>query len=305
MTSIPTVSVVMPVYNAELYIDEAIESILNQTFTEYEFIIIDDGSSDDSFSKICDWQTKDNRIKAIRQENIGRSLTRNRGIKLASSEFIAFMDADDISTPRRLELSYDYLKNNPKAAAVSGGYEYICMYGVPLFKAVIPFEHNEIELKLLHDIGNSFHQSASMVRRTVAEDVGGYNPKHRLGDDVGFFLKVARVGMLHNLDELFLYYRLHPTSIVAQADQSMIENCIDKLKTEWEARNLTMPENFTHWLEDGWIEKKKGDDFIRWGWNALQKGRIDIARRYAMKSLITVPLKLEVWKLIYCAVRGR
>ena len=128
------VSVVMPVYNAGLYIDEAIESILNQTLTDYEFIIIDDGSSDDSFSKICQWASKDNRIKAIKHENMGRSLTRNKGIELSTSEFIAFMDADDISTPNRLELSYNYLKNNLDVAAVSGGYEYTCMYGIPLFK---------------------------------------------------------------------------------------------------------------------------------------------------------------------------
>lgn len=299
------ISVIMPVYNAESYIDEAIESILNQTFTDYEFIIIDDGSSDNSFNKISQWQRKDKRIKAIQQENLGRSLTRNKGIEIASSEFIAFMDADDISTPRRLEISYNYLKNNSSVAAVSGGYEYTCMYGVPLFKGNIPSEHKDIELKLLHDIGNSFHQSASMIRRAVAQEVGGYNPNHRLGDDVGFFLKVARVGKLHNLDELLLYYRLHPTSIVAQANQSMVENCIIKLKTEWEARNLTMPNDFRHWLEDDVVTKKKGDDLMRWGWNALSKNRVDIARRYAVKALLTIPSKLEVWRLIYCTIRGK
>ena len=144
-----------------------------------------------------------------------------------------------------------------------------------------------------------------MVRKSVAKKVGGYNSNHKLGDDVGFFLKVARAGKLHNLDELFLYYRLHATSVVAQADHTMIENCIDKLRLEWEARNLTLPENFKHWLETDWVPKKQGEDIIRWGWNALAKGRVDIAKCYAYKALRMVPFRMEVWRLIYCVARGR
>ncbi len=114
----PLVTVLMPVFNAEKYLREAIESILNQTLIEFEFLIIDDGSSDNSISIIRSYS--DSRIRFIQNEhNLGISKTLNRGIELASAELIARMDADDISYPQRLQKQYDYINNNEDCALLS------------------------------------------------------------------------------------------------------------------------------------------------------------------------------------------
>ena len=111
-SSSPLVTVLMSVYNGEKYFPETIESILNQTFTNFEFLIIDDGSSDNSIKIIESYD--DPRIRLIcNDENIGQTKTLNKGIKLAKGNFIARSDQDDISSSNRLFIQYNYLNNNP------------------------------------------------------------------------------------------------------------------------------------------------------------------------------------------------
>ncbi|USN57519.1 MAG: glycosyltransferase family 2 protein [Candidatus Peribacteria bacterium] len=119
MTYTPLISVIMPVYNTERFVGEAIESILNQTFTDFEFIVIDDGSTDSSREIIQHYAQQDQRIRAFQnEENKGISYTRNKLIELTNTNYIATQDSDDISLPQRLELSYNYLENHPKCAVV-------------------------------------------------------------------------------------------------------------------------------------------------------------------------------------------
>src|SRR5688572_20082581 len=114
----PLVTVLMPVYNAEKYLREAMDSILKQTLTDFEFLIIDDGSKDNSVDIINAYT--DPRIRLVKNEhNLGISKTLNRGIEMASAELIARMDADDISYPARLQNQYDYFQKNPECALLS------------------------------------------------------------------------------------------------------------------------------------------------------------------------------------------
>jgi glycosyltransferase involved in cell wall biosynthesis len=119
----PTVSVVMPVYNGEPYLKEAVESILNQTFSDFEFIIIDDGSTDNSWDILIAYAAQDSRIVLSRNpENIKLIKTLNKGLNLARGEYIARMDADDISLPERLERQVAYLQRHPEVGLVGTGY---------------------------------------------------------------------------------------------------------------------------------------------------------------------------------------
>ena len=107
------ISVIMPVYNTASFLKEAIDSILNQTFIDFEFIIIDDFSDDWSYEILKNYQEKDNRIKLFRNEkNMWISFTRNKLISLTSTNYILSQDSDDISLDNRLELSYNFLENN-------------------------------------------------------------------------------------------------------------------------------------------------------------------------------------------------
>jgi len=300
----PFVSVVMPVFNAALYLDEAIESILQQTLLDFELIIINDGSTDDSLAMLENWKSTDSRIRLYDQANKGRSFTRNRGLSLATTEFLVMMDADDISMPNRLQLCYDYLHHHPNVVAVSGQFETMCMYGVPLHKSSVPIEHTLIEKDLLHDKGDAFTQGAAMIRKSVAESVGGYDLQYELGEDVDFFLKMALKGKLSNLTDELLLYRQHPTSITNTADDSVVENRMICLNQAWGDRGLSMDNTFVHWL----VDAPPTDNYqylLRWGWNALAKGEVHIARRYAKKLICSTPLKVEIYRFIYCAIRGR
>ena len=114
----PRVTVLMPVYNAERFLREAIDSILGQSFKHFEFLIIDDGSTDASADIIASY--RDSRIRFVRNRtNLGITPTLNKGIALASCELIARMDADDISHPQRLQKQFGYMKRNPECALLS------------------------------------------------------------------------------------------------------------------------------------------------------------------------------------------
>ncbi len=300
----PLVSVVMPVFNAAPYLDEAIESILQQTFSKFELIIINDGSTDSSFEMLQKWEKADQRIRLFDQQNQGRSMTRNRGLLVATTDFVAMMDADDISVSNRLEVCYDYLKNNPNVVAVSGKCECMCMHGIPVHVSSVPLGHNEIEQSLLQDNGNDFAQGASMMHKKIALAVGGYNREYEMGEDADLFLRMALKGELVNLPKILLRYRQHPRSITNLADKKLIANCIKRLEGSWADRGLTLDNDFEHWLENN-PEKKEYQSLLSWGWNALGKGRVDISRRYAKKLILFEPFNREVWRFIFCVIRGR
>ena len=115
----PKVSVIMTVYNGERYLQEAVDSILVQTFKDFEFIIVDDGSTDNTAEVLAD--CKDPRIKVVKQEHQGMAQGRNRGVEEACGEYIAIMDADDVSLPERLEVLADFLDQRKDVGGVSTG----------------------------------------------------------------------------------------------------------------------------------------------------------------------------------------
>lgn len=300
----PRISVVMAVFNAASYLDEAIDSVLQQTFSDFELIIINDGSTDESLKKLRQWEEKDKRIKVFEQNNKGRAESRNRGLDLANTDYVAMMDADDIAAPNRLQLCYDCLTNNSDVVAVSGQFETICMYGVHLSRSYGPLEHAEIEQSLLQDLGASFIQGASMIRKDVAIKVGGYNSSYELGEDTDLFLRIALEGQLKNLPDVLLSYRKHPASITSTDNEVLIPNCIERVKKAWVARGLTLNENFEHWLEKS-PNLSVQQQLLWWGWNALNKGRVDISRRYAIKLMLSNPFSKKQYRFIFCAIRGR
>src|SRR5688572_2344250 len=128
----PFVSVVMPLHNARHYVAKAIESILDQTFADIEFIIVDDGSTDGSDEIALRYAKRDARVRLIRQPNAGVSAASNAGIALARGEFLARMDHDDISISTRLQQQVEYLRANPDCVAVGGQAMFIDQRGFPL-----------------------------------------------------------------------------------------------------------------------------------------------------------------------------
>jgi glycosyltransferase involved in cell wall biosynthesis len=121
LSSEPAVSVVMPMYNAAPYVGEAVRSVLGQTFSDFELIVIDDGSKDDSATEVERAAKGDARLRLIRQSNSGVSVASNKGTELARGEFLARADSDDICLPNRLEKQVGYLREHPDCVAVGAG----------------------------------------------------------------------------------------------------------------------------------------------------------------------------------------
>jgi len=172
----PKISVVMPVYNTEQFVWEAIESIFNQSFTDFEFIIIDDASTDKSFQICEEYAKKDNRIKLYRnEENLGVVKTRNKLLEKVSkdSNYIAIIDADDVAKNNRLEKEYDFLEKNSDYSVVWSNINIIDENWKKIWQRIYPVNNNEVQKTIIKK--SPLAQPAVMVRKKSWDKVGWYN----------------------------------------------------------------------------------------------------------------------------------
>ncbi len=218
----PLVSVIMPVYNGEKYLAEAIESILEQTFTDFEFIIVDDGSFDGSAEIIRAYEKRDEHIRFIQLEaNEGPGSARNHGIRAAQGEYIAAMDSDDISLPERLRLQVDYLESNPEIGAVGVGAQQVYADLSPRGAYHLQGIHALIALGMI--VGRTAIVRASlMMRRRFLLESGGYNthPDYRVSNDAELTYRLLREPCFRygNILETQYLYRQHESNISLEYD---------------------------------------------------------------------------------------
>lgn len=190
----PTISVIMPVYNAAAYLKEAIESILGQTFKDFELIIINDGSTDNS-SKVIE-SFKDERIRYLSQKNRGVSISRNKAIKLAVGEFIAMQDADDISAKDRFIGQINFLEGNPRVGLVGTNYHVIDENG-KLATTTDVFTDPE-DLKLAEIFSNQFGQGTVMIRKSYLKGLN-YEENRKLAEDYDLWARLSHQTQIANL----------------------------------------------------------------------------------------------------------
>jgi hypothetical protein len=222
----PKVSVVMSVFNGERFLREAVESILEQSYRSFEFIIIDDGSTDGTAQILEEFAQKDRRIRYYPQENRGLIDALNRGCRLARADFLARMDADDISLPGRLQWQVDFLEAHPGIGMVGGAAEFIDGSGEHICVAPHPVTDEEIR-RALPD-GNVFWHPSILLRRSVFLSVGGYR-NLKLAEDYDLWLRIAEQSQVANLKEVILKYRVHP-------GQVSVTSCHEQAVSTWMAR---------------------------------------------------------------------
>jgi len=210
----PKVSVVMSIYNVQEYLSEAIESILNQTFKDFEFIIINDGSKDGSKKIVRQYMKKDKRIIFIdRKENKGLVYSLNEGISIAKGKYIARMDGDDISLPNRLELQVKFLDKNPEVGVVGGHFYVISEKGKYMDVFIVPIEEPIINVWL--SVAVPMAHPSIMVRKAV---LNKYNIKYEnyifpVSQDYHLLLKISKYAKLSNVNEFILKLRSRRTSV--------------------------------------------------------------------------------------------
>jgi glycosyltransferase involved in cell wall biosynthesis len=164
----------MAVYNAERYLDEAVQSILNQSFGDFEFIIINDGSTDGSLKILQGYESRDARLRLISRPNTGFCIALNESVSLARGEFIARMDSDDCSLPDRFEHQIAFLRSYPQVVAVGGEVTWMDKDGDFIRNFCVGYSHEELDSAQMRGVSAVITHPAAMLRRQTVLDLGGY-----------------------------------------------------------------------------------------------------------------------------------
>ncbi len=293
----------MPVYNGGIYLEKAIGSILTQTFTDFEFIIIDDGSTDNSLVTLSRYAAQDSRIKLVSRENRGLVKTLNQGIELAQSALIARMDADDIAMPERFAMQKAYLDNNPEILCVGGRVKVIDSKGRFLISNDAKTNPEDAESSALNGISPIIHPSA-MLRTEALKQVGGYHEADYPAEDLALWLNLCAIGKINNIPDIVLKYRIHNDSISTGLHHAQLEKtrqlCAEACKKkgipfEFKAREGRPLQS----------RASKHEIDLRHGWWAFTSKQWQTAFIYALKAIKWLPYKLDGWRLLYCSLFKR
>lgn len=208
----PLVTVLMPVFNGEKYLAEAIESILHQTFRDFEFLIIDDGSIDGTAEILHRYALQDKRIRLHHhQTNQGLIAALNKGLELARGKFIARMDQDDVSLPERLAKQVDFLETNPEIGVL--GTLVQIMDGSGNISYTWPYFTQHDALRWCLCFFNPIMHPAVMMRREIVERAGGYSSDMVDAEDYDLWRRLSNLTRLSNLPDVLLHLRLHEANV--------------------------------------------------------------------------------------------
>jgi len=201
----------MVICNVDRFLAESIESILGQTFKDFEFIIVDFGSTDKSKAIASSYATKDNRVKLHDVPTCSLPEARNVACSLARGEYIAIMDADDVSLPNRLLWQVEFMRKHPEVGVLGGTVEWIDATGRPLREMPHPLENAGIQSALLRY--SALWQPSVLIRRDAFVSAGGYRPAFVVSHDYDLWLRIAERFQMANLEQVVLNYRIHPFQV--------------------------------------------------------------------------------------------
>ncbi|MBM3210404.1 glycosyltransferase [Candidatus Saccharibacteria bacterium] len=220
MQAVPRVSVIIPAYNAEAYISNAIQSIVEQTFQSFEVIIIDDASSDTTYDIARAWNLRDTRVQVYRnKKNLGIGANRSKGIELAKGEYICWQDADDISLPNRLEQQVSFLDAHKDVGIVGG---FITLFDSHGDIATRKYNKNDKELRENIFKYNPVAQPAAMCRAECYRTVGLYKADYTVSEDLEMLFRIGTKYKFGNVQEVVLKYR--------QLDNSLTKSNLKKME---------------------------------------------------------------------------
>jgi len=290
----------MSVYNGERYLKSAIDSILNQTLKDFEFIIIDDGSTDKSREIINSY--KDVRIKLIIQDNKGLAYALNKGIKYARGKYIARMDADDISFLNRLKKQYHFLEENLNCLAVGSNALIIDEDDNYIYSSKLETDWCKIKENLPNI---PFFHSSVLFKKNAFHNVGGYPELMLRAQDAVLFNKIAKFGEICNLGDVLIKYRLVHNSLSIDKSKKMSKFLTALIIKSINDEDLTSEDisNFKRLVSSKSISYNKSIYYLhiakKYLWNNFQP---KLARNNLKKSLKISPLNLKAWLLFFLSL---
>ncbi|MFC1700334.1 glycosyltransferase family 2 protein [Patescibacteria group bacterium] len=221
----PLVSVIMPAYNTKKYIAEAIESILNQTYKNIEFIILDDCSTDKTWEIIRSYVKKDSRIVAVRNsKNLNIALCRNKGISLSKGKYIIWADSDDISLPSRIEKQVAFMEKNPKVGICG---TYLQSFSVRGELELRKYSLNDSDIRKDIFKYSPVAQPTAIVRRECFKKVGLFDIRFPPAEDLEFSFRLGEHYALANIPEALVKYRVHANSATCSRLKEQINHTLE------------------------------------------------------------------------------
>jgi len=206
------ISVLMCVYNGDVFLAAALESILSQTFTDFELIIVDDASTDKTSQILAEYAQNDSRVKLLKNtKNLGLTKSLNIGLKAAQGKYIARMDADDIAKPERFMTQYWFMEEHPTLAAIGSFVDVIDEFGKTLGEKKLAVSYEDIKSNMLFN--NQFIHSTLFFRIDILKENGGYNEDFKKSQDYDLMLRLCSKYPVANLTEKLVLFRLHGNSL--------------------------------------------------------------------------------------------
>ncbi len=311
----PLISVLIPAYNHENYIQETIESIINQTYPNIELIILDDGSKDKTWEKITELKPKcENRFVKIHfetKQNEGTCMTLNKLLKLSSGEFVYIIASDDLAKPQAIEKEVKFLQDNPDYALAVGDNEYVDSMGKQIFrtqkaftsniknakyKTVKEFLSSKLKIDFLSDDFGSYKTlykenyipNGYLIRKNIFETIGNFTKNAPL-EDFWLMLQISKYKKMKYIDEILFSYRIHDTNTIGNSTRM---------------RELTtQTRNYEQKLLEKYLTNHKNDELLKIyneGICYYQTGIPNILMLYKYQKINTRTLKVEIFnKTIY------
>jgi glycosyltransferase involved in cell wall biosynthesis len=297
-TAIPTVSVVMPVYNTEAFLADAIDSILAQTLTDWELICVDDGSSDCSLDVLRRYERADPRIRAISRPNTGVARARNDGMALARARYIAAMDSDDVALMDRLRRQVNYMESHPACVGLGAAVRIVGPDLMPIKEELPALDHETIDRRALAGNGAAIRQPVAIFRTDAVRQVGGYRDELLAQEDTDLYLRLAEIGRLANLPDLLLLYRQRQASF-CRARRALVDQYRPKVIYDARIRRqLPVCPEIEIW-EQASIQSDGGrGSWASWSHEAFNWGYGNTARLYAWRSIRSETLAISSWKAL-------
>jgi glycosyltransferase involved in cell wall biosynthesis len=299
----PAISVVVPAYNAAEYLESALASVQAQTFTDFEIIVVDDGSKDQTKAILERIAAHEPRLRIISRPNTGIVGALNDGLAAARGEFVARMDADDLCLPQRFEKQIAFLRAHPDCVCLGSAFLYIDAAGGLIKECSRPTDHATIEHELLSGNGGVIIHPAAMFRRAAIEQAGRYREKAQWIEDLDLYLRLAQIGRLSNLSEVLFHYRFHEQSVNFTRNQGRHERKLTVLTEAHAARGL--PFDAATFPPPDFKSAISTDDLRDFAVTSLQYGRLGRPWHYAFRALRAEPASRSSWRTFTYVLKHR
>jgi glycosyltransferase involved in cell wall biosynthesis len=294
------VSVIIPVYNAGRFLDTAIKSILAQSFSDFELIAVNDGSTDQSASIIESYANCDSRVKLISRGNTGIVRALEDGRAAATGEFIARMDADDWAAPSRFEAQLEVLRADSSLVALGSSVTFIDADGNAVERCARACDPQAIRAAILNGDGGALIHPAVMFRASAVNAVGGYRPAAQHVEDLDLYLRLDQIGLLSNVPQPLLHYRIHGKSINFTKNRGRHDRMLSVLQEAYAARGLRFdrgrfPDHSEQFTDLQRLHRT-------WAVTALDLGPRRVAIWHGCRAVLLAPSDRAAWKALCYAV---